>query len=373
MNLTTTAFGTWSGGRFMHFGEQLSDERIADLIRSAHRQGVRTFVTADVYGVGRADQLLGEVLQEFDRDSYCLVGTVGHDIYEGVRQGAKGYPRFTDPSLRGPEEYVGYLKMATEKSLERCRSERFDLVMLHNPDAIGYSSEAVWDGMTGLREAGLTERIGVAPGPANGFVMDLIHCFETFGDRIDWAMLILNPLEPWPQRHVLPVAEAQGVDVLTRVVDYGGLFHDIVKPGHAFKDGDHRAYRPAGWVETAHPKLERFREIAEGHGLTLLQLACQWDLAQPAVKSVVPTLIQEAGDEVKTIEEELAELAQLPAEIRLTAEEIAEIERIGDNEGCMALKGSSERYNGEEEKPDAWGTRPELLEIASRFQLDPNW
>lgn len=101
MNLTRTAYGTWSGGRFMHYGEQLSEEHYIQLMRDAFHKGVRTFVTADVYGVGRADALLGEALKGIPREEYCLVGIIGHDIYEGIRQGSRGYPRFTDPSLRG--------------------------------------------------------------------------------------------------------------------------------------------------------------------------------------------------------------------------------------------------------------------------------
>jgi hypothetical protein len=58
----------------------------------------------------------------------------------------------------------------------------------------------------------------------------MIECFERFGDRMDWAMIILNPFEPWPGQHVLGAAEKNGVDILARVVDYGGLFHDDVKP-----------------------------------------------------------------------------------------------------------------------------------------------
>ncbi len=93
-----------------------------------------------------------------------------------------------------------------ERSLERCGVERFDLLLLHNPDRIGYSSEAVWEGMQALREAGLTRLLGVAPGPANGFTLDLIACLERFGELIDWAMIILNPLEPWPGELVLEAA-----------------------------------------------------------------------------------------------------------------------------------------------------------------------
>ena len=97
--------------------------------------------------------------------------------------------------------------------------------------------------MAGLREAGLCNAIGVAPGPANGFTLDVIGCLERFGDLIDWAMLILNPLEPWPGRLALPACERHGVQVLARVVDYGGLFHDDVPDEGSLGETDHRRYR----------------------------------------------------------------------------------------------------------------------------------
>ena len=61
---------------------------------------------------------------------------IGHDFYEGQRQGSKGYPRFTDPELRGPEGYADFVKMACSKELERCGADKFDLLMLHNPDNV---------------------------------------------------------------------------------------------------------------------------------------------------------------------------------------------------------------------------------------------
>src|ERR671937_712128 len=88
------------------------------------------------------------------------VGAIGHDFYTGEREGAKGFPRFTDPRLRGPEGYADYVRMATERSLERCGVDRFDLLLLHNPDRTGYTSEAVWDALEAVREAGLTARPG---------------------------------------------------------------------------------------------------------------------------------------------------------------------------------------------------------------------
>jgi aryl-alcohol dehydrogenase-like predicted oxidoreductase len=361
------AIGTWSGGRFLRFGAAIAEERLQALLCPGG--GIDTLLTADAYGQGEADRVLGRALAGTSRDEHCLIGAVGHDFYEGEREGPKGFPRFTDPRLRGPDQYGSYLRMATEKSLARIGAGSFDLLLLHNPDRIGYSSEVVWEAMAALREEGLAARIGVAPGPANGFTLDLIGCLERFGEAIDWAMIILNPLEPWPGELCLDAAAEHGVKVLTRVVDYGGLFWGDVRPGMEMAEHDHRKFRPEGWIEAGLEKLDRLRPIAARHDLTPMHLACLWNFAHPAVESVAPTLIQEIGPEARPIEDKRAELASLPDQ-RLSAEEAAEIRAIGDNAGCMALKGASLEHEGEE-RPDRWPLSPELAEVGTRWGIDP--
>jgi aryl-alcohol dehydrogenase-like predicted oxidoreductase len=365
---TRTAIGTWSGGRFMHFGEPLDDERLIALLRPDER--IRTVMTADAYGAGEADALLGRALEGCDRSAYCLVGAVGHDFYEGEREGAKGFPRFTDPRLRAESGYASYLRMATERSLERIGADAFDLLLLHNPDRTGYTSPAVWEGMAALRDAGLTRRLGIAPGPANGFTLDLLDCFERFGPLLDSAMVILGPLEPWPGELVLAAARHHEVSLITRVVDYGGLFHDDVLPGHPFPKHDHRGFRPQGWVERGRERLDRMRPVADAHGLTLLQLACQWNLAHAPVGCVAPTLIQEAGPDAKPIEVKRAELAALPDANLLTDEDVAALRAIGDNTGSMTLKGAAPDHEGEP-RPDRWALTPDLAALAARWGIEP--
>ena len=371
MKLTHTAFGLWNGGRYMHYGEALSDERFIQLIRSSYERGVRTFVTADVYGNGAADTVLGEALKGVPRDDYSLVGIIGHDFYQGQRDGAKGFPRFTHPDLRGPQDYKSYLRMAAEKSLERCGTDRFDALLLHNPDRTGYTSDAVWNGMDALRDAGLTRQLGVAPGPANGFSLDLILNFERFGALMDWAMIILNPFEPWPGEFVLGAAEKHGIDIMARVVDFGGIFHDDVKPGHEFAKWDHRSYRAAGWVESSMAKVEQLRPIAEKHGLTLLQLACAWTLGQKAVKCVVPTLTQEIAAGARSVEDKLADLAAVAPGCVLSADELAFMRQIGENRGCMKLKGAHPAHAGPD-LPDNWSLDGDTLGVAARWGVDPS-
>ena len=362
-----TAIGTWSGGRYLHFGEAVEEDRLEALLHPG--DGIDTVLTADAYGQGEADSLLGRALGGVPRESYSLVGAIGHDFYEGERDGPKGFPRFTDSSLRGPDQYGSYLRMAAERSLERLGQDRFDLLLLHNPDRTGYESETVWEEMAALRESGLAGSIGVAPGPANGFSLDLIRCIERFGEVIDWAMIILNPFEPWPGELCLDAAARQDVSVITRVVDYGGIFWDDVTEATVLPKGDHRAFRPDGWVAEGRAKLERLRPIAERTDLTPMHLACQWNLAHGAVECVVPTLIQEAGPDARPIEDKRSELASLP-EPRLTDDDVAEIRRVGDNSGCMALKGATPDHTGEE-RPDRWPVSAELAAVGSEWGIDP--
>jgi aryl-alcohol dehydrogenase-like predicted oxidoreductase len=352
----------------MHFGDPVEEERLIELLRPG--RGIDTVITADTYGQGAADELLGRAIADLPREGFSLVGAIGHDFYEGERDGPRGFPRFTDPRLRDADGYGDYLRMASERSLERLGTDRFDLLLLHNPDRTGYSSEVVWKAMAGLREEGLTEAIGVAPGPANGFTLDLLDCFERFGEILDWAMVILNPFEPWPGEMVLDAAASSDVKLITRVVDYGGIFWGDVQPGHTFAEWDHRKFRPEGWVDSGAERLSELAPILERTGLTPIQLACAWNLAQPAVECVAPTLIQEIGENARSIEEKRDELASLPIDPGLTRDDLDLIRKIGDNANCMALKGASVEHEGEQ-RPDRWAVTEELEAVAERWGIDP--
>jgi aryl-alcohol dehydrogenase-like predicted oxidoreductase len=352
----------------MRFGEAIDDDRLEALSRPG--EGIDTVITADVYGEGEADRMLGRALAGLDRHFYRVAGAIGHDFIHGQRQGPKGFPRFTHPDLRGPDSYAAYLREAAERSLEALGIDAFDVLLLHNPDRTGYESPAVWEGMAALREDGLAHAVGVAPGPANGFTLDLIACLERFGEIIDWAMVILNPLEPWPGEMVLDAASEANVSVITRVVDYGGLFWGDLEAGTPMHEHDHRRFRPEGWIERGLQRIEAMRPVMASTGLTPMGLACQWNLAHPAVACVAPTLIQEAGPDARPIEDKRAELAAVPIDLKLEHEHVAKIREIGDNTGSMKLKGASAEHEGDD-GPDRWSLSPALVETGERHGIAP--
>ncbi len=361
------AIGSWSGGRYLRFGEAIEPERLEALLRPG--DGIDTVLTADAYGAGEADSLLGRALGGIPRDDFSLVGAIGHDFYEGERDGPRGFPRFTDPRLRGPGR-VRRLPAdggGAQPRAARAGPLRPPAPPQPRPHRLRVRGRLGGDGGAPRRRPG--RAIGVAPGPANGFTLDLVGCFERFGDRIDWAMIILNPFEPWPGELCLDAASRHGVRVITRVVDYGGLFWDDVTPETELPQGDHRSFRPDGWIEAGRAKLERLRPIAERAGLTPMQLACQWNLAHAAVECVVPTLIQEPGEGARPIEEKRAELAALPDEQRLSGTR-SPVREIGDNSGRMALKGATPDHEGEE-RPDRWPVSDQLAAAGDRWGIDP--
>jgi hypothetical protein len=97
-----------------------------------------------------------------------------------------------------------------------------------------------------------------------------------------------------------------------------------------------------------------------------MQLAALWNLSQPAVKSTVPTFLQESHDAATPIEEKIKDFGKLP-DFTLTEEESETIRFIGDNTGCMMLKGASSRH--QKASADEWPMREDLLTIAEKYAL----
>ncbi|MBV8734233.1 MAG: hypothetical protein JO120_05575 [Solirubrobacterales bacterium] len=112
------------------------------------------------------------------------------------------------------------------------------------------------------------------------------------------------------------------------------------------------------------------RPIARRASLTMLQLGCQWNLSHEPVACVVPTLIQETGATARPVEDKREEFAALPADVRLSPAEVERIRALGDNTGCMALKGASPDHSGDQ-RPDRWSMDRRLEEVARRWQIAP--
>ena len=146
------------------------------------------------------------------------------------------------------------------------------------------------------------------------------------------------------------------------------------RPGHWFHTGDHRTHRPPGWVNEGYHKMEKMRPFADRHDLTMLQLAAFWNLGHAPVKAVVPTFIEEEveNDYARTASEKLAEMEALSGRNPLSHGEVEEIAAIGDNTGCMPLKGATEKHDCAP-LADQWAISPDLADVAERWGINTDW
>ena len=300
------------------------------------------------------------------------MGAIGHDFYEGERDGPARFPALHRPP---PARPGGLRRLRAHGGGAQPRALRRGLLR---------RAAAAQPGPPRLRVARRSgrrcgpcatrasrARSGLAPGPANGFTLDTIGCFERYGELIDWAMLILNPFEPWPGELALAAAARHDVRVITRVVDYGGLFHDDVLPGHELRPGDHRGFRPGGLggggprAARPHPADRRTPRADDAPaGLRLEPLPRRGGVRGPHA---------DPGAGTRRQADRGASAPSWPPCRpcrRCSAEEVDAIRAVGDNTGSMLLKGATPDHEGDE-RPDRWTLEPEHVEIARRWGIEP--
>ncbi len=247
------------------------------VLRAAVDAGVTLLDTADVYGDGRSERLVGRLLVERP-DAGLLVATKA-----GRRADPHVPEAFTLEALRG----------WVDRSRTNLGQERLDLLQLHCPPTPVYDDDRVFDALDALVEE---QRIA-AYGVSVETVAEALRALERPG--LATLQVIVNVFRRKPLEQVLPAAAAAGVGVLARVPLASGLLTGKYDESTQFAADDHRSYNRGG---EAFDVGETFsgvpydvgvraaREVAEltPDGMTTAQLALRWLLDQPGVTSVIP-------------------------------------------------------------------------------------
>jgi aryl-alcohol dehydrogenase-like predicted oxidoreductase len=238
--------------------------------------GVTFFDTADVYGDGRSEQLIGRFLREHP-DAGVLVAT------------KMGRRVALDPALYT----VDNLRAWTDRSRRNLGVDRLDLVQLHCPPTPVYSSDAVFDALDTL----------VAEDRIAAYGVSVETCAEalTAIARPGTAsvQIILNPFRLKPLEQVLPAAADAGVGVIARVPLASGLLSGKYTADTRFADDDHRSYNRHG---EAFDRGETFAGVDYATGVeaavefaalapdraTPAQTALRWIIQQPGLSTVIP-------------------------------------------------------------------------------------
>lgn len=275
VEVSEVGFGAWTVGTDS-WGDRTEQDGI-EMLRHAFEQGITFFDTADVYGHGRSEELVGEALTEV-RDEITIATKVGYDFYDNPQAGYGERPK---------KMTAEYLHTAVERSLERLGIDHVDLLQLHNAD-IDEVDESLLEALDELRESGKVDALGWALGPAIGWVAEGDAAIEY---DFDVVKVVFNLFEQVPGQHFIETIEQldAATSLTVRVPHSSGLLNEQVTPDTEFKEGDHRNFRPDEWYETGWEKLERLRFLERDGDRTMGQAAIQWLLAHDAVASVTPT------------------------------------------------------------------------------------
>ena len=324
LTVSEVGFGLWtiSTGWWGNFteGEAIS------LMHRAFDLGVMLFDAADTYGNGLSEELIAKAFPN-QRDEIVIATKVGYDFVhygEGRGRGQREIPQ--DFSLEA-------VMRATDAALKRLKTDRIDLLQLHNIRMEQVYDNALWTTLEELKSAGKVRYYGIALGPAIGWLYEGLNCIRE--RDITSVQHIYNMLEQHPGRSIHDAAT--DTMFLIRVTHSSGMLEGNYTAETTFPPTDHRSHRPRSWLLNGVKKVEKLRFL-ENSERTLGQAALQWLLADNRVASTLPNIYNE---------EQLVEFAKAPECPSLTADDMTKIEQLysenfGIEEAPPKFKGTME-------------------------------
>lgn len=276
VSVSEISLGTWQIGG--NWGEVSEDESLS-ILRAAADAGVNFFDTADVYGNGRSERLIGQFLKETQtaNDRFFVATKLG-------RSSKPGWPEnFTLPAMRAH----------TEASLQRLGVESLDLTQLHCIPTDVLRQGEVFDHLRTLRQEGKIRRFGVSVESME----EARICLEQ--DGLASLQIIFNVFRQKPIAELFDAAKAKGVALIIRLPLASGLLAGKFTKDSQFAKEDHRNFNRDGQSfnvgETfAGLPFEKGVELADAlkplapEGTTLAQMALRWILDFDAVSTVIP-------------------------------------------------------------------------------------
>ena len=315
IEVSEIGFGVWTVASGW-WGEY-SDEQAITLLRQAFDRGVTFFDTADTYGNGRGEYLLQQAFPGGDRDDIVIGTKFGYDWQSAVGRRREGHQE-------APHRFdVPFLEAALEGSLRRLGTDRIDLWQLHNVRMQHLERDEVWTFLDRARRDGKVRAVGVALGPAIGWLEEGVHALAE--RPVEVVQTIYSALELDPGRDLIAAARSAGRSLVVRVPHSSGMLEGRYTLDTTFPASDHRSHRPRAWLEHGLKKVEQLDFLTEGTGRTLGQAALRFVLHDPAVVSALPNIYDLAQLEEFVAASDCADL---------TSDDVARIEALfGSNYG----------------------------------------
>ncbi len=271
--VSAVGLGTWQLGA--DWGDVSEAEALAVLAASVDA-GVTLFDTADVYGDGRSESLIGRFLAQ----------RPGHGVTVATKMGRR--------LAQEPENYTtANFRAWTERSRRNLGVDTLDLVQLHCPPSAVIDADETYDALDALVAEGAIAAYGVSVETCDQALAAIAR------PNVTNVQIIINPFRLKPLDEVLPAAQAAGVAIFARVPLASGLLSGRYTRETSFAENDHRAYNRHG---EAFDRGETFSGVdfetglvaaeelsaALPEGVSLPAASLAWIASRPGVTSVIP-------------------------------------------------------------------------------------
>ncbi|MFK5633958.1 aldo/keto reductase [Ornithinimicrobium sp. LYQ103] len=274
-DLSVVGLGCWQLGA--DWG-QVGEEQALAVLGAAADAGVTFLDTADVYGDGRSERLVGAFVHERGRDGFVVATKMGRRAQ--------------------PHEAAGYtpdaLRRWNDRSRELLRDETLDLVQLHCPPTELYASDALFDTLDEMVDEGRMRAYGVSVETTAEAVTAIAR------PHVATVQIILNVFRRKPLEEVTAAAQEAGVGVIARVPLASGLLTGKFDERSTFAADDHRLFNRHGEAfdvgetfsgvpyEVGVQAARAFSTIEGPPGSTPAQRALRWIVDQPGVTTTIP-------------------------------------------------------------------------------------
>lgn len=276
----------------------LNDETGRNIVRSALDHGINFIDSAFIYGPGRSEELIGEVLKERGGRDNVVIATKGAHVITGDKITLDNSPAF--------------LRQSVEDSLKRLQTDYIDLYYIHFPDESTPKDEAVGE-LKKLKDEGKIRAIGVS-----NFSIEQLKEANKDG-HVDVLQSHYNLLHRDAEQDLLPYTQEYGISFVPYFPLASGLLGGKYKQGDTFSDI--RKNDPLFQGETFAKNLEKVdkvRQIANAKGVEVAHVVLAWYLTVPSIDALIPG--------AKRPEQIVSNLETL--KVQLTPEEIKTIDSI---------------------------------------------
>ena len=278
IKVSEIGFGAWTIA-LDWWGKKIEDDEAKRMLKKAYDLGINFFETADMYGKGKSEKLIGEVFKGM-RKEIVISTKYGYGFENAEQIGHTELPQRFDPD---------FTEHALKKSLERLQTDYIDIYGLHNPKMHHIKDDSIFQTLDKKIVEGRINTYQVALGPAIGWTQEGLEAMNR--KNVSAVQTVYNILEQTPGNELIENAEKKNVGILVRVPDASGILTGKVKADTKIDEKDHRSVRKGEWIRESLKKVEQLRPIAERNGLNITEFSIKFILSKKGVSSVLPTVI----------------------------------------------------------------------------------